>query len=570
MLTRRQALAELKAAHNHPTYAKMAFLMGCGIQGRGAGSHVLDESGRPFLALFDQYGNQSFGYSHPRLVAALRERLATSNLNSTKIMFEEVQIELTARLAECTGGRLPFAYLANGGGESIDNALKLAWAATGRQDFVTAVDCFHGKTIATLSAARRPEHEAIYGPLMSQFRQVPFGDVAAIEAAVDERTAAVLLEPVQAEGGVIVPPVGYLQHVRRLCSERGALLILDEMQTAFGRCGTFFAFEQFGVQPDLVCIGKAFGGGLVPISATLGTAQVWTSLERVPSTFGSSLGGNPLSCAVGLAVVELASDPQFLARVNELAEVLNARLEAMATRFPELISAHRGMGMMHGLEFRDQALGGLVLRLLIDRQVTSTYSLYNNQVLRVQPPMVVTDSELARGLDGLEAVLAAIRGYQASGGRIGLDAMPPLLLTADFPCPAAAVAELLVEHPRLLDPFSLDTGASALQDDHFAGVLGPDRLEWADEIVPATDGVTLRAGACWLWTRLERAFTVSERAGKGCRVGIRIDWDAGTGSYEPMLAGAISYLATTRVRELAAALADLLPAMAGPALRTGA
>ena len=306
--TRRQILAEVKAAHNHPTYSTMAFVMGCGVQGMGAGSHVTDEHGRRFLALFDQYGNQSFGYSNERIIDAIEDQIKIRRLNSTKIMFEEEQIELTERLARLTGNRLPYVYLANSGGETIDNALKLARAATGRPAFVTAVDCFHGKTFAALSASGRPEHAVLFQPLLDHFRQVPFDDLAALEAAIGPDTAAVLLEPLQAEGGVIVPSPGYLREVRRLCSAAGALLILDEMQTAFGRCGTFFAFEQFGLAPDLLCVGKAFGGGILPVSAVLGTAAVWGSLKALPSTFGSSLGGNPLSCRAALEVIAIVSE----------------------------------------------------------------------------------------------------------------------------------------------------------------------------------------------------------------------------------------------------------------------
>lgn len=385
MRTRRQRLAELKAAHNHPTYAKMAFVMGCKVQDRGR-SRVSDDEGRSFLAMFDQYGNQSFGYSHPRIVAAVREQLDTGVLNSTKIMFEDVQIRLSERLAQITGQRLPYSYLANGGGETIDNALKLARAATGRPGVISARGCFHGKTFATLSASNRPEHRAHLAPFMEHFRQVTFGDTAELAAALDDSVGAVLLEPVQAEAGVIVPPPDYLREVRRLCTEAGALLILDEMQTAFGRCGTFFAYEQFGIVPDLVCVGKAFGGGVLPVSAVLGTEEVWKVLRELPSTFGSSLGGNPLSCRVGLESVAIASDPLFLDGVRERARMIEQRLTAAAERHPGVVAAHRGVGMMHGLEFHDQALAGLVLGRLLEEGITSTYSLYNPGVLRVQPP----------------------------------------------------------------------------------------------------------------------------------------------------------------------------------------
>lgn len=560
--TQRQNLAELKSRHHHPTYSKMAFTLGCGVQGEGHGCEVFDENGAPFLAMFDQYGNQSFGYSHERLVGALQEQLRTANVNSTKIMFEEVQIRLTQRLSELTEGALPYAYLASSGGESIDNALKLARATTGRPGFVTAVDCFHGKTMATLSASGRPEHEAIYRPLMPGFRQVPFGDVAALEAAVDGSTAAVLLEPVQAEGGVVVPPDDYLRQARRICSERGALLILDEMQTAFGRCGTFFAFQRFGVVPDLVCIGKAFGGGLLSLSAVLGAKAVWGPLERAPSTFGSSLGGNPLSCSVGLAAVELASEPGFLARVDHLAGIMLRRLSPLPGRFPALLRAHRGLGMMHGLEFHDQALGGLVLRLLLERQVTSAYAVHNNSVLRIQPPMVIEEHDLVRGLDVVESVLETVQQYRAGGGPVGRAAMSPLTLRLGLPCAAEQVRMLLTRSPRVFDPFSLvneaETGPSV--EPEFAGTLGGDRVEWSDRVERTDDGVVLRADPGWMWRTLTRRFDVVPIDDTSCRLDVHVAWDAGTGGYEALLAGGIGYFVTTRLRELTARTARLLTA----------
>lgn len=571
--TLRQELAEAKAAHNHPTYSKMAFVMGCGVQGAGHGSTVVDDAGRPFLALFDQYGNQSFGYSNERIVQALRDQLDSGVLNSTKIMFEEVQIRLSARLAELTGGRLPFSYLANGGGESIDNALKLARAATGRPGFVTARGCFHGKTFATLSASARPEHEALFGPFLERFDLVDFGDIEQLKAVVDEQTAAVLLEPVQAEAGVIVPPPDYLRQVRELCDERGALLILDEMQTAFGRCGAFFAHQLFDVTPDLLCIGKAFGGGVLPISAVLGTEAVWETLRVLPSTFGSSLGGNPMSCRAGLESIAIASEEEFGAAVKAGAAVLDARLSAAARRHPALIAAHRGLGMMHGLEFRTDADAGRVLGGLLAAGVTSTYSLYNTKVLRVQPPMVISEADLERGLDILDAVLqdADTEGVVSDAGPdadAGAGASgSPVRWTLRLEHPADQVAELLWTRPHLLDPFA------ARPDEHepppvaaeFAGLLGTDAVTWTDRVSRTAHGVVLRADPGWLWTELERSATVTPTStpdGTGCEVAVLIRWDTGCGDYEPLLGGRIGDFAGRRLAELGTQLTDRLGAQA--------
>lgn len=555
--THRQVLAEAKAAHNHPTYSKMSFVMGCGVQRAGAASSVLDEDGRPHLAMFDQYGNQSFGYSNARIMAAIREQLGSGVLNSTKVMFEEGQIRLAERLSGLTGGRLPYSYLANSGGETIDNALKLARAATGRPKFVTAEGCFHGKTFGALSASGRPEHRALFDPLLEHFRQVPFGDLAALADAVDEHTAAVLLEPVQAEAGVIVPPPDYLPQVRRLCTERGALLILDEMQTGFGRCGTFFAFEQWDVTPDLVCMGKAFGGGMLAISAVLGTEAVWDCLKMLPSTFGSSLGGNPIACRVGLESIAIASESEFVDGVRTRAVIIGGRLADLAARYPDLIREHRGIGMMHGLEFHDESLGGLVLGLLVDRRITSTYSLYNNSVLRVQPPMVIAEDDLARLLDALEQVLATVEEYRACVLRDEAGVLPPIVRTAQVERSPAEVLALLAAQPHRLDPFAMnahDTQESTGQsgEAEFAGTLGGALVVWSDTTERSAQGVTHRARPDWLWTKLERDVAVRpvEGADGACEVTITVDWDAGTDGYEGLLGGRISFLVRNRLSVL--------------------
>lgn len=564
MTSLRQRLAQAKAAHNHPTYAVMSFVMGCGVQCAGAGSHVADEHGGELLALFDQYGNQSFGYSHDRVLAAIRDQLDTGRLNSTKIMFEEESIQLTERLSELTGGRLPYAYLANGGGESIDNALKLARAATGRPVFVTATHCFHGKTFAALSASGRPEHAELFAPFLPTFRRVPFGDLAAMAQAVTPDTAAVLLEPVQAEAGVIVPAPDYLRAVREICDAAGALLILDEMQTAFGRCGTFFAYEAFGVIPDLLCLGKAFGGGVVPLSAVLGTEAVWATLRALPSTFGSSLGGNPLCARVGLAAIDIATEKSFLDGVRAKGAVIETRLRALTARHPDLVRAHRGIGMMHGLEFRDQSLGGLVLGLLLENRVTSTYSLYNNSVLRVQPPMVISPDDLDRGLDILDRVVAEV-----DSARADLSASP-VTVEVGLPHAAYTVLTALRERPRLLDPFARDPGRpggeGAVAD--FAGTIGARPADWTDDCRHTAEGVTANARPGWLWRHLNRVITVTANGDRACRVSVQVDWDAGTGAYEGLIGGWLSYAVTRRVRELAAGLDLALDPRAGnPAAR---
>jgi len=557
MKSRRQSLAEAKHRHNHPAYAKMTYLMGCPVQSRGAGARVASESGEEYLALFDQYGNQSLGYSHPRVVAALQDQLASGVVNSTKIMFEPVPIQLAQTLAELTGGQLPYSFISNGGGEAIDNALKIARARTGRKNFVVAEGCFHGKTIATMDAAQREDHQDAFGEFMDCFVTVPFGDAEALDAVVDEQTAAVLLEPVQAESGVIVPPADYLARVRQRCDEVGALLILDEMQTAWGRCGAPLAHQLFDVLPDLVCVGKAMGGGIMAISAVLGTETSWQIVHSLPSSFGSSLGGNPMSCRAALEVVSIIGEPGFAQHQQALSDVIAERLPAMARRFPDTIVEVRGLGTMWGVELVDDAVAGQVLHSLLESRVTSTYSLYRPSVVRVQPPMVLTVEELHGMLDLLEQAIAAAN----DAGTTQVASSSPLTAVLKSELPADSWLDLLRQQPHYLDPFvgaaagdlpeSL-AGWRAGEAGVVQGDLGLEPTEWADCVRWTEDGVLLSAVPDWLWKDLSRSFTVHPAQDGTSSIRIELRWDTDCGHHEPMIAGAVAGMVVARLTSMPA------------------
>lgn len=333
-----QLLAAARMKLTAPAYSRATLIMGCGVQEKSEGCYIYDQYGRRFLDLFDAYGNQSFGYSHPRLLAALRRQLDSGHTNSCKIFFEEGPAKIGEALAALTDGALPCSYLTNGGAEAIDGVLKLARAHTRRPKFITAENAYHGKTFAALSAACRPEYDKMFEPMMPQFQAVPFGNIEAMERAIDDQTAAVLLEPIQAEGGIVVPDDEYFPRLRQLCTERGALLICDETQTGFGRTGRFFGFEHFGIVPDLISIGKSFGGGMLPVAAILCREEYWTPFRVAPLSFGSSLGGNPLACAVGLETLAMASDPEFLADIRRKGDYVGERLHAIGEAFPQLVA----------------------------------------------------------------------------------------------------------------------------------------------------------------------------------------------------------------------------------------
>jgi putrescine aminotransferase len=550
--------------YSNPAYGRAALFMGCGIQTSAAGWHIEDHRGHRYVDFFDAYGNQAFGYAHPQIVAALKAQIESGNTNSCKIFFDESQAELSERLAQLTGNALRYSFLTNGGAEAIDGALKLARAHTRRRKFVTAKNCYHGKTFAGLSAAARPEYDALYKPLMSEFHAVPHGDLEAMERAIDDDTAAVLLEPIQAEGGVNVLSGDYLRSVRKLCDERGTLLIMDEIQTGFGRTGRFFAFEHSGITPDVVCIGKSFGGGMLPIAAILAKEAVWTAFTVAPMSFGSSLGGNPLACAVGLKTIELAKDPQFLTAVADKGALVATRLAALASEYPQLIKAHRGIGLFHGLELRDPALAGLILWLLFEQRVISAFCLFNPFVIRIEPPLIISEEALMAAMDGLAIAIARASTYVAGmlPEQIGASS---LTVSAEIPCSPDTVMAVLGDAARLyrLDPLVVDVHAKGADRFHCLGTMDDIEIEWTEQL--HIDGIarriTQRADA-GDFASLERTTTVtcSLHDPSKSQIVIDLSWDAGTAEFERILSLRLRYSFERAIQNSIAQIAQLAQA----------
>ena len=537
-----QLLAAARMKLTAPAYSRATLIMGCGVQEKSEGCYIYDQYGRRFLDLFDAYGNQSFGYGHPRLLAALRRQLDSGHTNSCKIFFEEGPAKIGEALAALTDGALPCSYLTNGGAEAIDGVLKLARAHTRRPKFITAENAYHGKTFAALSAACRPEYDKMFEPMMPQFQAVPFGNIEAMERAIDDQTAAVLLEPIQAEGGIVVPDDEYFPRLRQLCTERGALLICDETQTGFGRTGRFFGFEHFGIVPDLISIGKSFGGGMLPVAAILCREEYWTPFRVAPLSFGSSLGGNPLACAVGLETLAMASDPEFLADIRRKGDYVGERLHAIGEAFPQLVAGVRGKGLLWGVKLYDDAVGGLLIRQLFERGAISTFTLFNSCVFRIEPPLIITTDQLKDGLDALEEAFEVTASYVGSLPRNALGASY-VEQTLDSSADVKTVWAELSDPERLyrFSPLVTDfkpAGSMAFACD---GLIDDIGLEWTDiiEVDPVRHRIVQRA-TDGFWNGFIRHWTI-EPNGRGSRVTLKIEWSVGAATFERVLSLRIRY-----------------------------
>lgn len=377
--------------HINPYLARLMGFAGFGVEVSGEGCILTDHEGREYLDCLGSYGVFALGHRHPRIVQAVKDQLDRMPL-SGKVFFNPVQADLARRLAEASGNDLQFTFFSNSGTEAVEAALKFARIATGREKFVATNGGYHGKTLGGLSVTGREKYKAGVGKLVEPVSFVPYGDIDATLNAIDQQTAAVILETIQGEGGVHVAPTGYLPAIRKRCDETGALLILDEVQTGIGRTGKMFGYQHENVQADLLTLAKALGGGVMPIGATMGTQKVWDAVfSQNPLMHTSTFGGNPLACAAGIATLDVLQQERLIER----AEALGARFMAGMYAAPSsLVAEIRGKGLIIGVEFSMDEVGELVIGQLTKRGVIAAYTLNNPRVIRFEPPLIITEQQV--------------------------------------------------------------------------------------------------------------------------------------------------------------------------------
>lgn len=386
------------AAHVNPGKVAAYEALGLDIvMGERAGSWFVDayDEQRRWLNCHCNGGVFNLGHRHPEVVGAVREALDHLDVGNHHLI-SGWRAELARRLAASTGGALPGVVFGVSGGESVDLALKVARAHTGRQGIVSAQGGYHGHTGLAM-AAGDPEYRDPFGPNPASFAQVPFGDLAALAGVLDEGTAAVILESIPATLGMPLPPPGYLRAVGELCRDAGALLVLDEVQTGLGRTGTMWSYQQDDAQPDLVVTGKGLSGGVYPITATLMTRAVHDFFLDHPFVHISTFGGAELGCVAALKVLDLVQTPGFLERVEEV----GARVESGLAGLPLTV---RRRGMFIGLKFPDAAGGMNATQRVIPAGVFAIFANNDPAVLQLLPPLTITDDEV----DWLVATLGRV------------------------------------------------------------------------------------------------------------------------------------------------------------------
>ncbi|MCH7614158.1 MAG: acetylornithine transaminase [Nitrospinae bacterium] len=367
---------------------------------RGQGCKVYDAEGREYLDFVAGIGVNALGHGHPDLVTAI-EKQARHLIHTSNLYYSEPQVQLAQLLVKLSFGQKVF--FCNSGAEANEAAIKLARKYSTdtfgpeRFEIITMHNSFHGRTLATLTATGQTKVHQGFAPLLAGFSYATLNDIQSVKSQITDQTAAVMVEPIQGEGGVVVADQTFMHALRTLCTERQILLMFDEIQTGIGRTGTMFAYEQYGIQPDVMTLAKGLGGG-VPIGACIATDNVAQAFG--PGSHGSTFGGNPLACAASLAVLRVLLDSQLLEKIRTVGSYLKKGLQELQARIP-LIKDIRGVGLLQGIELSVE--GKPVVQDCLTRRVLINCTM--DRVLRLIPPLIVTQKEIDQLLKVLSDVL---------------------------------------------------------------------------------------------------------------------------------------------------------------------
>lgn len=382
------------------------------VEWQDEGAVFRDIQGQEFIDILGGYGIYVVGHRHPKVLRAVRDQLDRQAIHSQELI-DPLRTYLAHLVALITPGDLNFAFFTNSGTESIEGCLKMAMLTTGRHHLIGTVGAFHGKSLGSLGGTSKAVFREPFLPLL-HWTHLPWGDTELLAKMMrtfdftGDRVAAVVIEPIQGEGGINVAPPGYLQAARELCDRYGAMLVFDEIQSGMGRSGRMFACEHDDVAPDLMALGKGFGGGVMPIGAVVGTPQTWQRYIENPFLHTTTFGGNPVACAAAIATINVLLEEDLPRQAAEKGEFLLARFAELGAKFPRLLVEWRGRGLMLGLEFADNELGYEVAKELFARRILIGGTYINARTLRVEPPLTIQREQLDRFVDALEESLAAV------------------------------------------------------------------------------------------------------------------------------------------------------------------
>jgi putrescine aminotransferase len=383
------------------------------LEWNGGDSMLEDIMGRKFIDCLGGFGIYSAGMKHPKVVKAVADQLRRMPLSSQELL-DPLRGALAKLLGEIAPGDLQYCFFINNGTDAVEGAIKLARVFTGKTNFISSLRGFHGKSCGALSLMGKWEFREPFLPLLPGIQYVEFGDADAVEDelykadATGKGVAGVIMEPVQGEAGAIVPPDDFWPRIRKACDEYGALLIADEVQTGMGRTGKMFGVEHWNTVPDVMCLGKALGGGVMPLSAFMSTPKIWKNLETNPFIHTSTFGGNPMACAAGIAAVNVTLEEDLPGQAYKKGRYLLGELIALQIRYDRLLKQARGKGLLLGLEFVNTEIGYKVVSGLFKRGVLVAGTLTNSKVVRIEPALNIPDTTIDEILERLEDTLKEI------------------------------------------------------------------------------------------------------------------------------------------------------------------
>ena len=376
------------------------------------GAVFRDVNGTEFIDMLGGFGIYNVGHRHPKVMKAVREQLDKQAIHSQELI-DPLRCYLAHLVSLITPGDLNYAFFTNSGTESVEGCLKMAMLATGRRHFIGCTGGFHGKSLGALGGTSKAVFREPFLPLLN-WSHVPFGDINAMKTIMEscdftgDRVAGVVIEPIQGEGGINLAPPGYLQACRELCDKYGAMLIFDEIQCGMGRSGKMFYCEYDNVTPDLMALAKGFGGGVMPIGAVVGTPKTWEKYIENPFLHTTTFGGNPLACAAAIATINVLLEEDLPRQAAEKGNYLLPRLQKLAEKYPEVMSGARGIGLMLGMEFKNNDIGYMVAKQLFARRILISGTYINARVLRVEPPLVISYEQLDKFLEALEESIKTV------------------------------------------------------------------------------------------------------------------------------------------------------------------
>ncbi len=391
------------------TYRKSVTQAGqfAALEWSGQGSILKDLLGREYIDCLGGYGIFSAGINHPKIVKAVKDQMERMALNSQELL-EPWRAALAKTLAEVTPGDLQNCFFINNGTDAIEGAIKLARLFTRRNVFISTLGGFHGKSMGSLSLMGKASFREPFQGGLQDVRFVPYGDAAALERemdslmAVGQPAAAVVLEPVQGEAGGVVPPADFLPRARELCTRHGALLIADEIQTGMGRTGKLWGVDHTDTVPDIMCLGKAIGGGVMPLSAFIAPARIWEVMIPNPIIHSTTFGGNPIACAAGLAAIAVTLEEDLPGQAAAKGAFLLKELASLQARYPQVLTDAHGLGLLIGMEFPTDEIGFACAAGLFKRGVLVAGTYSKARTIRIEPPLGIPMDLLREMLNRLE------------------------------------------------------------------------------------------------------------------------------------------------------------------------